>query len=188
MGIFILIIVVLAVGIWIGFMLGFSRAMREAAKKARPVNYQLIGRIVFGFACLTMMIAIGTGLYTWHFVHVAKHTNGKVVELLQSRDKNSGDITYAPTFSFRDTNGTQYTVSSSLYTSPPQVHPGDSIEVLYLENHPQTARINTYSQVWGLTILLLIVAFAELIAGLTLLRWSKVSAFFREQKESTLSA
>ena len=43
-----LIIVVLAGGIGIGFMLGFSRAMREAAKRVQGTNQPIISKLLLG--------------------------------------------------------------------------------------------------------------------------------------------
>ena len=178
MGTVILIFVVLLAGIFIGFMIGFSRAMREAASRIQPPRDLVVGKImiVLGFAVL--FIALGTTVHTWHFTRIAKRTTGTVIEMLPATDKDSGSVSYAPTFQFQDATGAQHTVSSSLYSSPPVFHVGDSVAVLYRSDDPQTARIDSRMQLWGLSILLALIGSLELPIGFVVLFWPKIKARF----------
>jgi hypothetical protein len=181
-GIVILIFTVLVAGISFGFMLGFSRAMREAASHLHTAgSHPMIPKIMIGAGCAVLVVALVTALHTWHFTRVAQRTSGTVTEMRQQTDKDSGSISYSPTFRFQDAAGVQHTVSSSFYSSPPEFHVGDSVTVLYRSDDPQTARIDSYWQVWGLPSLLGIIGSGELPIGLVVLFWPKITGRFRKQ-------
>ena len=180
MGIIILVVVILAAGIFIGFMIGFSRAMREAASKMQGPKRPVFGRVATTVGGLSLLFALGSWIYTVHFTHVAARTSGTVVEMLQQTDKD-GDVTYAPTFRFQDATGIQHTVSSSAYQSPPEFHVGDTVTVLYLRDAPQTARIDSFWQLWGLPSLAGIIGSITLSAGIIVMAWPKIVGRFRGQ-------
>ncbi len=181
MGTLILIIVVLIAGISFGFMLGFSRAMREAASRIHGTKRPTIAKLVIGFGCAALVGALATTLHTLHFTRVAQRTSGTVIEMREQADKDSGSVSYAPTFRFQDASGTPHTVSSSFYSSPPEFHVGDTVTVLYRSDDPQTARIDSYWQVWGLPSLLGIIGSIQLPVGLIVLFWPRITARFRGQ-------
>ncbi|HSY17399.1 MAG TPA: DUF3592 domain-containing protein [Candidatus Acidoferrales bacterium] len=174
------IVIVLVIGIGIGFMLGFSRAMREAANRLQQRNdakhTAFVGRLVLvlGLACL--IVDLGVSVHTWHFKQVAQHASGTIIEMLQDKGKDSGGTSYAPTFRFQDANGMTHTVSSSMYTSPPEFHVGDIVPVLYQGDRPQAARIDSYWQVWGQATLLGIIGGLTAIFGSVTLFWPKLKA------------
>ena len=187
MGILILIFVVLVAGISFGFMLGFSRAIREAASKVHGTRRPVIAKIFIGLGCAALVGALATTVHTWNFTRIAQRTTGTVIEMRQQTDKDSGSVSYAPTFRFQDATGMQRTVSSSLYSSPPEFHVGDSVTVLYRGDDPQTARIDSYWQVWGLPSLLGIIGSIELPVGLVVLFWPKITARFRRRGSEFLA-
>lgn len=179
MGIVILIIVVLIAGISIGFMLGFSRAMREASSRIYGTKRPVVGWLLIGLGCAALLGACGAAIYSWHFTSVALRTSGTVIEMREQTDKESGSVSYAPTFRFQDASGAAHTVSSGFYSSPPEFHVGDVIVVLYRSNDPQDARIDSYWQVWGLPSLLGIGGCIELPIGLIIVLWPKIIGRFR---------
>lgn len=192
MGTLILIIVVLIAGIsfgfMLGFMLGFSRAMREAASRIHGSQRPTIAKLVIGLGCAAMVGALAATLHTWHFTRVAHRTDGAVIEMRTQTDKDSGSVSYAPTFRFQDASGIQHTVSSSFYSSPPEFHVGDAVTVLYRSDDPQTARIDSYWQVWGLPSLLGIIGSIQLPVGLIVLFWPRITARFRGQTPNAQAA
>jgi hypothetical protein len=179
MGILILILVVLTFGISIGLMLGFSRAMREAAKQIHGTRRPLIAKVLIGIACAGLLGAAATALYTWHFTRTAQQTPGTVIEMRKRIDRDSGSVTYAPTFRFNDAAGDEHTVASSFFSAPPEFRVGERVRVLYRADSPQSARIDSYWQVWGLPSLLGIISSIELPVGLAILLWPKITARFR---------
>ena len=178
MGILTLITITLVIGIGIGFTLGFSRAMRQAAARIQRENQDPVKRtiasrlmLMLGTACL--VIALCVAIYTWHFIHISRRTSGTVIEMLQNRDKD-GDISYSPTFRFEETNGTPHIVSSHVFSSPPEFHVGDSVSILYPDDRPQAARIDRYSQIWGLPTVIGIAGGLLVIFGLGVKFWPKL--------------
>jgi hypothetical protein len=179
MGILTLIIVVLIAGISFGFMLGFSGAMRVAAGRIQGSQRPTIAKLVIGLGCVALVGALATALHTWHFTRDAQRAGGAVIEMRQQTDKDSGSVSYAPTFRFQDASGTQRTVSSPFYSSPSEFHVGDSVTVLYRSDDPEAARIDTYWQVWGLPSLLGIIGSIQLPVGLIVLFWPRITSRFR---------
>jgi hypothetical protein len=185
----ILIVVILVVGIWLGFMLGASRVMREAAKSMhdpaqRAENRLIGGKLAIGIGGASLVIALAVTLHTWQFTRVASHASGTVIALVPQKD-SEGSITYAPTFRFRDANGTEHTATSHMSSSPPNFHVGESITVLYRPDDPKAARIDSFSQVWGLPAVFGLSAIMTLSLGLGLLHWPKIRARLVGRPHST---
>jgi len=178
MGTIILIFIVLVAGISFGFMLGFSRAMREAASRIHGAKRPVIARLIIGLGCLALVVALVTSLYSWRFTRVAQRTSGTVIEMREHPDKDSGSISYAPTFRFQDGRGAEHTIASSFFSSPPEFRVGDRIDVLYRADAPKLACIDSYWQVWGLPSLLGIIGSIELPIGLVIFLWPKITGRF----------
>jgi hypothetical protein len=168
-------------GICIGFMLGFSHATRLAAQ---PHGKQrtIIAKLVIATGCALLVAALISAIHTWRFTRAALKTSGTVIEMRERTDKDSGSVSYSPTFRFQDSGGAQHTVSSSLYSSPPEFHVGDNVPILYRGESPETARIDSYSQVWGLSCLLGIIGSIQLPSGLVMLFWPTITARFRRRE------
>jgi len=188
MGIIILVIVLLMVGIGfvyaMGFTHGFSRGQREHPSYVQQAKPRLLGRLLVVLGGAALLGALGVTLYTWHFIRVAQRTDGAVIEMREQVDKDSGSIRYAPTFQFQDATGSPHTVSSSLYSSPPEFQVGDRVPVLYRQDNPQSARIASYWQVWGGSTLLGIGGGLELMVGFGILFWPKMISRFRGRAPS----
>ena len=184
MSTFILIVIIVAFvgGSVLGLMLGFSRAMREAANRLQETTRPIIARLFVILGCIFLVGALATSLHTWRFTHIAQRTTGTVIALRQQTNKDTDGFVYAPTVRFEDAGGVQYTVSSSLYSSPPEFQVGDAVAVLYRGDDPQSARIDRYSQLWGLPTVLGILGTSQLFVGLVLLFWRKLTERFRTQK------
>lgn len=182
MGIIILVIIILIAGINLGFLLGFSRAMREAANNLNRPRISVFGPFAAVFGGVGLLIALGFGIYSLHFTLAAARTNGTVIEM-QSEVEKQDDSTitsYAPTFRFQDAAGVQHTVSSSFFQSPPGFHVGDAVVVLYLPNHPQTAHIDDFWELWGFPAFGGILGAVLLLVGLIVMAWPKWTARFKK--------
>lgn len=184
----ILILVVLSVGICFGFMLGLSRVVREAVARLQGTRPATIAKLVIGLGCAALLGAVGTGVHTWHFTRTAHRTIGTVIEMQEHTDKDSGSISYAPTFRFQDASGTVRTVTSRFFSSPPEFRVGDRVVVLYRADSPQSARIASYWQLWGAPTLLGMIGGLELLIGLAMLLWPKITGRFRRQSPDAQAA
>jgi len=180
-GILIVIILVLIVGIGIGFMIGFSRAMRDAARHVQlhGTTRPTLAWIFISGSSLLLIAAFATSMHTLRFTRIAQRTIGNIIEMRPNNDRDSGDVTYAPTFRFQDTSGSEHTVSSHFYSAPPEFRVGDAVKVLYRSDDPESARIDSYWQVWGLPTLLAIIGGVQLPTGIVAFCWPKIMARFR---------
>jgi hypothetical protein len=177
MGIFILVIIVLSIGISFGFMLGFSKAMRDAARdisKSNPSPSKFLPKLIIAIAVGFLVAALAIFLNTRHFIRTATQTTGTVVELRETKDREDDRTSYAPVFRFKDSAGTEHTVSSSLSQYPAAFQVGEIVPVLYQGSAPGSARIDTYGQVWGLASLLAIFGAIQLPIGMGMLLWPRL--------------
>lgn len=96
---------------------------------------------------LLLIIAIATSIPTAEFVLSSTSTDGKIIELAQTPSRKYGYI-YLPIFRFTANDGRPHTVRADSTTTLVGFKPGDRIRVLYLKDHPETARIDTLPQLW----------------------------------------
>jgi hypothetical protein len=93
-----------------------------------------------------LLIAAGTGGERALFIHSSSRAEGTVVAL--RRVPGSVRKSTAPVFRFATQSGTTVTVSSDIYERPSQWQPGERVPVLYEEEHPERARIDSFWQLW----------------------------------------
>lgn len=113
--------------------------------------------LIIIFLCVGILMLVGS-LFAWNstrrFIAHAQTTTGRVVELVEVRDKDGGSSTWKPVVRFAAPNGKNVTFSSSFSSNPAQYDVGESVEVLYLPDAPQDARIKGFGSLWfGATFL-----------------------------------
>jgi hypothetical protein len=160
--------------VFIPFFIFWMAIISLGFNKRRP----LIAKFIIAIGCASLMAAVITGFYTWHFVRHSKRTNGTVVEVREVTDAENAIINYAITFHFQDTSGLPHTGSSGIFAS---LHAGDGIKVLYSGDDPQKARIDSYWQVWCLPSEFGICGSIELFVGFMVLYWRRMKARFSER-------
>ena len=154
--------------------------MREAASNTRGTNRQTCGWIFISLGCVALVAALVAAHHTWQFTRVALRTNGTITEMRVQKgtvrvQRDSEDVvTYHPTFRFEDASGSQHVVSSSFGSSPPAFQVGQAVGVLYRGDDPQSARIDTFWQVWGWAGFFGIMGAVQLTVGLLVLLWPKI--------------
>ena len=165
----------------VGDMVTVEVGEKEKACPDHGTKRPAIAWTLIGIGGVFLVVALAFSLHAWHFTRIAQRTTANVIEMLSQTDKDSGMVTYAPTFKFQAADGSPHTVSSSFYSAPPAFHVGDSVTVLYRSDDPQTARIDSYWQVWGIASLFGIFGSVLLPAGLVVLFWPKITAPFRKR-------
>ena len=182
-----LVILALAAGLYFGFIIGFSRAVREAAKQMRSASsWSDRGRFLIGLGCLGLTCSVGATIYSWNFIRTAQHATGTVIELRRSKDKESDDVTYAPTFAFQDTTGAAHTVPATLFSSPPLHQVGDTVDILYRPGDPPNARIDQFWYHWGLAVILACVGGLTTFLGIGILYLPRIAELVRKTHANTL--
>ena len=109
---------------------------------------------LFGLVGIGMLVGgIFFFISTKQFVRTALRTQGTVVDLILRKNED-GRYTYAPKVTFTANNGDQYTFVSGASANPPAFDRGEIIEVLYLAENPQGAKINTLSTLYSLPLIM----------------------------------
>jgi hypothetical protein len=154
MGTFIFFLLVLSFGIGIGFILGFSRTMhRVALRLQRPNRSRFNAKLMSVIGAAMLAVGLVFTIHTWHFVSVAKRTTGTVIKLREQSGKNSENHGVAPDVRYQDSSGTFHTNSSRLYSYPPRFRIGDTVPVLFQVDDPDTGRIDSFFDLWGVPVI-----------------------------------
>lgn len=80
------------------------------------------------------------------FLHESIATTGRVVRINSRSHDSDNDIDYAPVFSFIAFDGHVYTVESRNYSIPPEFSIGQIVQIRYIKDSPQTARVDSHWQ------------------------------------------
>lgn len=100
--------------------------------------------MIIGFGLLAAAAYIT--MRTCSFVADSVTVHGRIVDLVQdSGPRASG---FHTVFSFADTNGHPHTVTTSFATDPPTHQIGNEVKVLFPVEHPESARIDSFSTLW----------------------------------------
>ena len=118
-----------------------------------------IGGPIFAIAGLIM------GFFGWRsynttriFLNGAEHARGSVVDLVarQSTDSDGNSSTmYYPVVEFTTADGQAIRYQSSTGSNPAAQHVGDSVDMVYAPGDPQNARINSFTDLWLMPLILL---------------------------------
>lgn len=104
-----------------------------------------------------LVVAAALTVRTLLFLHTSVATKGTVISnvlVAQSRDDGEQVTTnFAPKFSFIAADGKTYTVVSVNASSPPEFAEGEQVRVLYNPLNPNSARIDSFWQLWFAPIL-----------------------------------
>ena len=108
-----------------------------------------IGFFIFGF------IFFAAGIYSLNEkMEFFKHTieaEGTIIDIESRSGKN---VTYHPVVTFQAKNGNSYTFTST--SSSNDFTKGQKLKIMYKEENPQMARINSFKERWGLPLAFLI--------------------------------
>ena len=146
------------------------------------LNKKVIGGLLMASGFICIVIALVSFLYFWHFVHTAKHTDGKIVRMIEQKDKDDRTV-YFPVFSFHDSQGAEHTIHSSSGSFPPDYEVGDTVPVLYISTDPTNAMIDSFFSVWGISLITGIIGFIDFPAGLVVWFWPAIIGMFKRKQQ-----
>lgn len=123
---------------------------------------------------------------THQFTKKALKAEGVVIDLIESRSSNnsSSSYTYAPKVKFNTDKGQEITFTTSSSSNPPSYEVDEKVEVFYLREHPNDAKINSYFDLWGGATIVGMIGSIFLIIGSSILLFSHLSS----RKKINLSA
>ena len=103
-----------------------------------------------------LLVAVIAGVRTIAFLHSSVAEPGTVISnvRVETRLADGGEATtsFAPEFTFTGVDGKTYTTTSSTSSNPPAFAEGQAVRVLYDPRNPGSARIDTFWEIWGLTV------------------------------------
>src|SRR6478735_529355 len=113
-------------------------------KKLR--TFSIVFLIVGG---MLLLGALGWWNHTRKFVATAQAAQGRVVELIEVRNKEKDSLTYKPVVTYKTAGGHKVTFQSSFSSNPAPYAVGDVVQVLYATGDPYDARIDGYGSLWA---------------------------------------
>jgi len=76
-----------------------------------------------------------------------------VIRSSSDQDAGGSRITFAPEFSFKAADGRVFSVTSTFSSNPASFDVGDTVSVLYQPDRPEHARIDSFGQLWGISLI-----------------------------------
>jgi hypothetical protein len=137
--------------------------------------------LILGSVGLLFLLGGGAWMWkTWTFTGRAWSAKGKIERLevrldtSRSRSRDPDSPTYAPVFSFRDTQGRRHEVTSAVGHGRSPYEPGQEVPVLYDRDNPEDARIDSFVQLW---LFPMAIGFmGTVFVGMAALGWQKTVA------------
>jgi hypothetical protein len=114
---------------------------------ARLIAYFFVG-VLCAVGPVLLLIAIGSSIPTAKFVLASPATDGKIINLQHAYSTRRSKEDYKPVVRFTASNGQTHMFIADSRAGLVSQKTGDTIPVLYLNDHPETARIGTFVQLW----------------------------------------
>lgn len=134
----------------------------------RLVVYGFIG--AFGVVgALFLIIALDSAVHRTVFIHTALRAEGTVIEMQPTHTTRHWAGMYIPLVRYTADDGRMYILVSDTPVRPSSLSLRERVTVLYLQGHPETARIDAFSALWTVSLVFGIVGAAfSSIPGLIL--------------------
>ena len=113
---------------------------------------KIVGSVFAGVGTLFTVIGVVNALDTRSFVTTAIPAQGTVIDVVRRSSSDSdGDVSYAyyPVIKFTPSSGAANIFESNTGSNPPSFSKGQTVEVLYNPQQPNSARINSWFSLWG---------------------------------------
>lgn len=114
----------------------------------------VIIKYVFALIGLGLLVAaLAMAMDTRDFLGRAARAQGTVIDLVSQRSSDNA-VSYHPEVAFSDNQGSNVHFVSPSGSNPPSYHRGERVEVLYLPDEPEKARIHDFLGTWFAPLLL----------------------------------
>lgn len=114
---------------------------------ARLIAWFFVG-IIYAVGPTLVIIAVAISIPTARFVNAAVATDGKIISLNRVYLPRRSKEVYLPVFRFTANDGQPHMIMADSNTNLVPFKPGDHVRVIYLKDHPETARIDSIAQLW----------------------------------------
>jgi hypothetical protein len=123
---------------------------------ARLIAYFFVG-VLYAVGPGLLLIAIGSSIPTMNFVRASLAADGTIINLQRVYSTRRSKEVYMPVFRFMGSDGQTHMIMASSNANWVPFKRGDHVRVLYLEGHPETARIDSIVQLWMAQIILAVI-------------------------------
>jgi len=131
--------------------------MKKASELLKGIVITILGGAIFGGGVYLSQEKI-------EFYTQSTQTEGTVIAI-DSRRSGSTNY-YYPVVSFESEDGNTYSISSETGTSAPyDYETGEKINIRYIKENPQNAKIDSFFELWGMSTILLAVGLVLFLAG-----------------------
>lgn len=114
---------------------------------ARLIAWFVVG-IFYAVGPLLLAIAIVSSIPTAKFVRNSLAADGKVINLQRVYSQRFSKEVYKPVVRFTANDGQIHVLVADSRAGLVLLKPGDHVSVIYLKDHPETARIDSIAQLW----------------------------------------
>ena len=136
-----------------------------------------VGKVVVCIILTLVGIGALVGAYflsdqTRTFLKVAAHTQGEVLDLIRepmtnkSGSRRESSTVYFPEIGFTTASGIRVEFKGSSGSSSPSYYRGQKVDILYDPAAPNNARINSWFELWGPSIIVGIFGIIFLLIGI----------------------
>lgn len=140
---------------------------------ARIIAYGFIAAFAIGSLVL-LAIAVGSTAQRATLIFSGSHAEGTVVAKKQVGHLKDGATAYAPMFQFTASDGRTHVVTSDLSGPESAYRFGQHLQVLYLSDHPDGARIDAFAPLWILPLVTGVSGAAfSIVPAMVVVNWSR---------------
>jgi hypothetical protein len=126
------------------------------------------------FAGLVILaVGLGFGIYNLVFLNRSVPATGTIESLAPVMNQEDGSLNYAPVFTFMAQDGHSYTVKAGVASNPPGFTVGQVVNVRYVRTDPTGAKLDSFWQLWFMTIVFAGLGLFFSGAGYLLLRYER---------------
>ena len=120
---------------------------------ARLIAYFFVG-VMCAVGPLLLLIAFVTSIPTARFVLASTASDGKIIYMQREFSRRFSKEVYKPVVRFTTNDGQTHIFVAESRMGLVPLKAGDTLCVLYLNDHPETARIDTFPQLWMAQLIL----------------------------------
>jgi hypothetical protein len=118
----------------------------------------------------------------------AVEAEGKVIEMVRTRDRDDSTYLFAPVVRFQTAEGATVEFESTLRSYPPAYRTGETVTVFYDRYEPRHAKLKGFFSLWFMPFLLGFIGSIFLVVGTAMFVMSRWAARFFEPGAASFEA
>lgn len=147
----------------------FARLAAMSTTVLRVIAYGIVG-IMCAVGVILLAIALRSAVDQAMFVHDAVRANGTIIDVRCTSKSLRHGYQCTPVFRFTSNDGQMYMILSRTGGNFNDFRVGTPVAVLYLSDHPATAQIDSFAQMWAFAVIFAVLGLVILFFPLQILR------------------